>query len=143
VVEDVADTHWDAIHGGMVEVLHGARGSARAAAAGIDYKMAGKSGTVQLVAIAKDAKYDREAIHERHRDHALFVAFAPLEDPQIAVALILENGEGGSSQAAPVVRKVTDAYLRGKYLLPEATQLPVSSAPLAQVTSPPSALANQ
>lgn len=143
VVEDVSDLHWEAIHGGMVEVLHGARGSARAAAAGIDYKMAGKSGTVQLVAIAKDAKYDRDAIHERHRDHALFVAFAPLEDPQIAVALILENGEGGSSQAAPVVRKVTDAYLRGKYLLPESTQLPVSSAPLAQVTSPPSALANQ
>lgn len=118
-VVEVRDEHWDSIFEAMAEVLHGARGSARAAATGADYRMGGKSGTAQVVGIAQDAKYDSEALAERHRDHALFVAFAPLEDPQIAVAVIVENGEGGSSQAAPVARKVMDGYLRGLYLEPE------------------------
>lgn len=118
-VVEVPDQHWDSIFEAMAEVLHGARGSARAAATGVDYRMAGKSGTAQVVGIAQDAKYDSEALAERHRDHALFVAFAPVEDPQIAVAVIVENGEGGSSQAAPVARKVMDGYLRGLYLEPE------------------------
>jgi penicillin-binding protein 2 len=90
--------------------------------------MAGKSGTAQVVGIAQGEKYDSEALKERHRDHALFVAFAPLEDPQIAVAVIFENAEGGSSQAGPVARKMMDAYLLGKYLLPEgAESVPVAS----------------
>lgn len=134
---------WDAIYTGMAEVLHGARGSARAAAKGLEYRMAGKSGTVQLVAIAKDAKYDREALGERHRDHALFIAFAPIEDPQIAVALILENGEGGSSQAGPVARKVIDAYLLGQYLLPEAPVEPPPAASLpTSIATPRRVFAN-
>lgn len=125
--------HWLAVHEAMAEVLHGARGSARAAAQGIDYRMAGKSGTAQVVGMAQNAKYDSEALQERHRDHALFVAFAPLEDPQIAVAVIVENGEGGSSQAGPVARKMMDAYLRGKYLVPEiapvVAQPPTAASP--------------
>lgn len=136
---DVAKAHWDAIFDGMAEVMHGARGTARRAAQGAEYRMAGKSGTAQVVSIPQGAKYDSEALKERHRDHALFVAFAPLEDPQIAVSVILENAEGGSSQAGPVARIVMDAFLRGKYLLPEepeavpvARQSASGHQPLAQ-----------
>ena len=78
--------------------------------------MAGKSGTAQVVAIAQNAKYNSALLKERHRDHALFVAFAPVEDPKVAVAVMLENAEGGSSQAAPVARAIMDAQLLGYYL---------------------------
>jgi penicillin-binding protein 2 len=126
-VDDVVEAsaeHWDAVFDAMAEVLHGARGSARAAARDAPYRMAGKSGTAQVVGIPQGAKYDSAALAERHRDHALFVSFAPLEDPQIAVAVIVENGEGGSSQAAPVARKVMDAYLLGRYLTPDGVVPP-------------------
>lgn len=115
---EVREDHWEAIFEAMAEVMHGPRGTARAAAAKSTYRIAGKSGTAQVVGIPQGAKYDSAALAERHRDHALFVAFAPLEDPQIAVAVIVENGEGGSSQAAPVAIKVMDAYLLGTYLTP-------------------------
>ena len=71
--------------------------------------------TPQVVGIAQDAEYDSEALLERQRDHALFVAFAPAEDPKIAVAVVVENGEGGSKAAAPVAREVIDAWLLGDY----------------------------
>ena len=73
--------------------------------------MAGKSGTAQVIGIAQDEEYDEEETAERHRDHGLFVAFAPYDDPRIAVAVIVENGGGGSTVAAPVARKVMEAYL--------------------------------
>lgn len=116
---DVEEHHWDSVFEGMVEVLHGARGSARRAAQGAGYRMAGKSGTAQVVGIAQGTRYDSKALAERNREHALFVSFAPVEDPQIAVAVIVENGEGGSSQAAPVARKMMDAYLMGQFLKPD------------------------
>lgn len=131
IVDDVVEAspqHWDAIFNAMAEVMHGARGTARVAAQGAGYRMAGKSGTAQVVAMAQGAKYDSAALDERHRDHALFVAFAPLDDPKIAVAVIVENGEGGSSQAGPVARKVMDAYLEGKYLTPETLEPPPAMA---------------
>jgi penicillin-binding protein 2 len=68
-----------------------------------------------VVGIAQDAEYDSEALLERQRDHALFVAFAPADDPKIAVAVVVENGEGGSKAAAPVAREVIDAWLLGDY----------------------------
>jgi penicillin-binding protein 2 len=74
--------------------------------------MAGKSGTAQVFSVAQNKKYKAEDIAERMRDHALFVAFAPLEDPRIAVAVVVENGESGSRVAAPIARKVMEAYLR-------------------------------
>lgn len=119
IVEEVFDTkpeYWDAVIGGMEEVMHGARGTARKATERSEYRMAGKSGTAQVVAIAQNAKYNSAALQERHRDHALFVAFAPVDAPQIAVAVMLENAEGGSSQAAPVARAMMDAHLLGYYL---------------------------
>ena len=98
-------------HDAMYAVFHGKHGSARAAARGASYLMAGKSGTAQVVGIAQDAEYDADELQERHRDHGLFIAFAPYEDPQIAVAVVVENGGGGSSVAAPIARAVMDAWM--------------------------------
>lgn len=105
--------YWDNIIQGMVDVVHGPRGTARRSAQGAKYRFAGKTGTAQVVGIKQDEEYDAEKLAERLRDHALFVAFAPVENPQIAVAVIVENGGGGSTTAAPIARKVMDAYLVG------------------------------
>ncbi|MGN5520130.1 penicillin-binding protein 2 [Halopseudomonas sp. Lyrl_26] len=102
---------WDFIIRTMETVMHGERGTARSAAAGAPYRMAGKTGTAQVVAIAQGARYDSAALRERHRDHALFVGFAPVDDPQIAVAVMVENGESGGRVAAPVGRMLFDAWL--------------------------------
>jgi len=75
------------------------------------FTSAGKSGTVQLKAIAQDEEYDETKVAERYRDNALFTAFAPFENPQIAVAVVVENAGGGSSNAAPIARKVMQFYL--------------------------------
>ncbi|EAR62983.1 penicillin-binding protein 2 [Neptuniibacter caesariensis] len=108
------EKHWDDIIKGMREVMHGKRGTARSSGANSAYEIAGKTGTAQVVGIKQDEEYDAEKLAEIHRDHALFVAFAPIEDPKIAIAVIVENGGGGSSTAAPIARKVMDAYLLGK-----------------------------
>lgn len=102
---------WDFIIGTMEAVMHGERGTSRAAAAGAPYRMAGKTGTAQVVAIAQGARYDSAALRERHRDHALYVGFAPVDNPQIAVAVMVENGESGGRVAAPVARQLFDAWL--------------------------------
>jgi penicillin-binding protein 2 len=73
--------------------------------------MAGKTGTAQVIGIKQDDTYDRETIALRNRDHALFIAFAPVDKPRIAVAVIVENGESGSGTAAPIAKAVIDAYL--------------------------------
>ncbi|MDH4608189.1 penicillin-binding protein 2 [Pseudomonas sp. BN102] len=105
---------WDAGRIGMEQVVHGARGTAHKVGANSVYRIAGKSGTAQVVAIKQGEKYDRNKLQERHRDHALFVAFAPADDPKIAVAVMVENGESGSGVAAPVVKQVMDAWLLGE-----------------------------
>lgn len=103
---------WDVIIRAMHGVMHGARGTARAVGVGAPFQMAGKSGTAQVFTVAQTAKYKAAEVEERMRDHALFVAYAPLEDPQIAVAVVVENGESGSKVAAPIARRVMEAYLR-------------------------------
>ncbi|MCY1353795.1 Peptidoglycan D,D-transpeptidase MrdA [compost metagenome] len=105
---------WDYARNGMEQVVHGARGTARKVGDTSVYRIAGKSGTAQVVAIKQGEKYDRSKVQERHRDHALFVAFAPAENPKIAVAVMVENGESGSGVAAPVVKQVMDAWLLGE-----------------------------
>jgi penicillin-binding protein 2 len=105
------DENWALIHEAMKAVFHGKRGSARSSARKSAYLMAGKSGTAQVVGIAQDAEYNEAETAERHRDHGLFIAFAPYDDPVIAVAVVVENGGGGSKVAAPIARKVMDAYL--------------------------------
>ncbi|BBV99237.1 penicillin-binding protein 2 [Pseudomonas sp. FYR_2] len=109
VLRDKSD--WAKVTHGMEQVMHNARGTARKAAAGAQYRIAGKSGTAQVVAIKQGEKYDRNKLQERHRDHALFVAFAPADDPKIVVSVMVENGESGSGVAAPVVRQIMDAWL--------------------------------
>jgi penicillin-binding protein 2 len=102
--------HWDTVFDGMREVVHGKRGTAKALAKGISYEMAGKTGTAQVIGIAQNAVYKEEEVSERHRHHGLFIAFAPLEAPTIAVGIIVENG-GGSSAASPIARAVIDTWL--------------------------------
>ncbi|MFL1404118.1 penicillin-binding protein 2 [Marinobacter sp. M1N3S26] len=108
---DNQDT-WEYVVDGMVEVMHGRKGTARGAAEGADYRMAGKTGTAQVFSLAEDEEYDAEEIRERLRDHALFVGFAPADDPQIVVSVIVENGGSGSGTAAPVARAMFDAWLK-------------------------------
>lgn len=105
------DRYWDQVTRSMIEVLHGPRGTAFKVGKDSPYRIAGKSGTAQVVAIRQGERYDRDKLRERHRDHALFVAFAPAENPQIAVAVMVENGESGSGVAAPIARQVMDAWL--------------------------------
>ncbi len=104
---------WQQASNGMQQVMHGPRGTARKVGDTAHYRIAGKSGTAQVVAIKQGEKYDRAKVQERHRDHALFIGFAPAERPQIAVAVMVENGESGSGVAAPVVKQVLDAWLLG------------------------------
>jgi len=103
--------YWDNVLEAMNAVMQGPRGSARAVGTGAPYKMGGKSGTAQVVSIAQDAEYDEDEIEERQRDHALFISFAPFDDPKIAVAVIVENGSSGSGVAAPIAKAVMDEYL--------------------------------
>lgn len=105
------DFYWDNIIEAMHDVMQGPQGTARAVGMGAPYQMAGKSGTAQVVSIGQDEEYDEEELEERQRDHALFISFAPLDNPRIAVALIVENGSSGSGTAAPIARAITDAYL--------------------------------
>ena len=109
VVKD--DSYWKVAMEGMYRVINGAEGTGRKAFANTPYKAAGKSGTAQVIGMKQDQKYDAHRLKEEHRDNALFVAFAPYEDPKAVVTLILENAGGGSTQAAPVVRQILDAYL--------------------------------
>ncbi|HEU4440997.1 MAG TPA: penicillin-binding transpeptidase domain-containing protein, partial [Burkholderiales bacterium] len=93
----------------------GARAFARAG-----YTSGGKTGTAQVIAIKQNEKYDEAKVAERHRDHSLFIAFAPLENPIIAMLVIVENGGFGARAAAPIARTVLDYYLLGK--LPAAME---------------------
>ena len=108
---EIQPEYWDHVIGAMKDVVHGARGTARVVSRRLGYTMAGKTGTAQVVGIAQGEEYDRDLVADRHLDHALFIAFAPVEDPRIAVAVIIENGEHGSSTAGPVARMVLDAYM--------------------------------
>jgi penicillin-binding protein 2 len=109
-VEDKDPEHWQTVHLAMVGVTSEPRGSARTPLNGTSYTVAGKTGTAQVIGIAQDAKYREEDIDERLRDHGLFVAYAPAEAPQLALSVVVENGGGGSRAAAPVARKIFDAY---------------------------------
>ncbi|MGK0442658.1 MAG: penicillin-binding protein 2 [Pseudohongiellaceae bacterium] len=118
----VDEQHWQTIFHAMKQVVHGRRGSANSINRGAKYKMAGKTGTAQVIGIAQGAEYDAEQIAKRQRDHALFVGFAPFDNPKIVVAAIIENGEK-SSRAAKVVRKVFDAWLIDQDMMNKDTSL--------------------
>ena len=105
------DRNWKTVVNAMKNVVHGLHGTARGISYNLKYTMAGKTGTAQVFGIAQDAEYKEEEIAKKLQDHALFIGYAPFDNPRIAVALIVENGGHGSSAAAPVVRKVIDQYL--------------------------------
>lgn len=98
----------------MVHVVHSPRGTAKRIANDIDYQIAGKTGTAQVYTIKQDEEYDEEEIAFNMRDHALFIAFAPADNPKIAVAVIAEHGSHGSSIAAPIAATVIKQYLADK-----------------------------
>ena len=110
----IDDRQWERIISAMNAVLEGEQGTARATGIEAPFTMAGKSGTAQVFSVAQDQEYEAEELEERMRDHALFIAFAPLEDPQIAIAVVVENGESGSTTAAPIARTVMETYLRDR-----------------------------
>lgn len=110
-VSDYKKEYWDYIIQAMEDVVHGARGTARRSGANAAYRFAGKTGTSQLFGIGQDEKYDKDNVPEHLRDHALFIAFAPVEAPKIALVVVVENGGGGSSTAAPIARQLLDHYL--------------------------------
>ena len=97
----------------------GARAFAKA-----EYTSAGKTGTAQVVAMKQNEKYNEKNVAERHRDHALFIAFAPLESPKIALAVVVENAGFGARAAAPIARQVLDYYLLGKRVEAPAAEVP-------------------
>ena len=117
-VEGLAETDWEQMVDAMEDVIHlGNQGYLRNGIAwvhigrDIDYRLAGKSGTAQVVGIPQGEEYDEELLDESNRKHAWFMAFAPADDPVIALSAFVENGGGGSSVAGPIVREVVDAYL--------------------------------
>jgi len=109
--ELLSEKNWEHVHDAMVNVVHGLRGTAYRISRGMEYRTAGKTGTAQVFEVAQDEEYDEETVAEKLRDHALFISYAPAEDPRIAVAVIVENGGHGSSVAAPIARRIMDAYL--------------------------------
>ncbi len=104
-------THWDSVIQSMIDVVHHVRGTAHRIGIDSPYQMAGKTGTAQVFGLKEEEKYDAEAIAEKLRDHALFIAYAPTDEPSIVVAVVVENGGSGGAIAAPIARKILDAYL--------------------------------
>jgi penicillin-binding protein 2 len=110
---------WNAPITGMTNVMHAAYGTARRSGAGAAYQIAGKTGTAQVFGIGQKEKYNANRLAKHLHDHALFVAFAPADKPEIAVAVIAENAGGGSKVAAPIGRRIIDAYLLKRYIIPD------------------------
>ena len=105
--------NWEDIRQGMLHVVESPRGTAKRIRSE-RYKIAGKTGTAQVFTVAQDEEYDEAELEKKLRDHALFIAYAPADDPQIAVAVVVENGGHGGSVAAPIARAIMDAYLLPK-----------------------------
>ncbi len=118
-ITGVSDRYWDISKQGMYLVNHGKKGTARRAFQDLKYKSAGKSGSAQVFGLGEDEEYNADELAEHLHDHALFTSFAPLENPQAIVTIVLENAGGGSTQGAPVVRKILDRIILGEKETPE------------------------
>jgi penicillin-binding protein 2 len=108
-----ARKHVDVVRNAMVAVTQGGTGTR--VFAGAAYTSAGKTGTAQAVGLSPKARASGKALDARQRDHALYMAFAPAENPSIAVAAIVENAGFGAAHAAPIVRRVFDYWIAGQY----------------------------
>jgi penicillin-binding protein 2 len=129
------ETNWQMIINAMADVVHGPKGTARRIGIGATYRIAGKTGTAQVFGIAQNEEYDAEKVDKKLRDHALFIAFAPVDNPRIALAVLVENGGSGSKTAAPIARRVLDHYFQqvldttDEQLILTAIELPVVANP--------------
>jgi penicillin-binding protein 2 len=112
-LQQVDSHHWDQVISAMTDVVEGQRGTARRIRTD-KYRIAGKTGTAQVFTVKQEEEYDEETVAKHKRDHALFIAFAPVDAPRIAVAVIVENGGHGGAVAAPIARKVLDQYMLGR-----------------------------
>lgn len=110
-LESATPEQWQRIIDGMERVVHGDKGTARHLGFNLDFRMAGKTGTAQVFTLGEDQEYKEEELAETLRDHALFIGFAPVETPRVAVAVIVEHGGSGSSTAGPVARRIIEAAL--------------------------------
>jgi penicillin-binding protein 2 len=125
--------HVDVVHKGLVGVV--TSGTSARVFAGAGYTSAGKTGTAQAVTIGQKEKYNAANLSEYQRDHALYMAYAPAEKPQIAVAVVVENAGFGAASAAPIARRVFDYWLLGQYPSEEdmaATQKGQSASPIGK-----------
>jgi penicillin-binding protein 2 len=111
---------WDVVSDGMEQAVSTPGGTAYASGIGARYRWAGKTGTAQVVAIKQNENVHAKITDEHRRDHSWFIAYAPADDPKIAVAVLVENAGFGAAVAAPIARKVIDAYLLG----PDAATAP-------------------
>jgi penicillin-binding protein 2 len=114
---DFKPEHWQTVHQAMIDV-NTPGGTGHRAFADAKYSVGGKTGTSQVIAIKQGQRYDASKIDERHRDHALYVAYAPADNPRIALAVLVENAGGGGAHAAPLARTVMDFYLLGQPVKP-------------------------
>ncbi len=110
-VELKEDKFYDEVIESMRRVVHGENGTARGIRTDMQYEMAGKTGTAQVVGIPQGQSYDEDDTPKQYRDHSLFVGFAPLDDPKIAISVVIEHGGSGSKVAAPIARRLIDYYL--------------------------------
>jgi len=125
-IQGVSDTDWEIVRNGMVGSA--TYGTAAAVSKGATYSIAGKTGTAQVFTVSRSERLTQQ-VSERLKDHAWFIAFAPVEAPRIAVAVLVENGGWGASAAAPIARKVIDAYLlRQNTANPDEIATPESKA---------------
>ncbi|MBC7779410.1 MAG: penicillin-binding protein 2 [Proteobacteria bacterium] len=125
---DFKPENWALVQRAMVDVnMPG--GTGHRAFADATYRVGGKTGTSQVIAIKQGQRYDAKRIDERHRDHALYIAYAPADNPKIALAVLVENAGGGGANAAPLARTVIDFYLLGRPIKPiDAEPIPGTAA---------------
>ena len=122
--------HVAVIHNAMYGVTQ--EGTAARSFVNAPFKSGGKTGTAQVIAIKQGEKYNASKIDERHRDHALYTAFGPLEEPRVAIALVVENAGFGAASAAPIARRVLDYVLSGHY----PSEADIAAVRLGQATAP-------
>ena len=108
---EIDPRHWQRIREAMIGVTEDPSGTGRLAMLQTPYRVAGKTGTAQVVSLGQDEEYDEEALDERLRDHGLFIAYAPADNPTIALAVVVENGGSGSELPAQAARRILDAWL--------------------------------
>ena len=121
---EISDEYWGLIGGAMRDVVHSIQGTAQIIGRDLEgYEIAGKTGTAQAISVAADVDYDDLELERHQRDHALFVAYAPYDAPQVAVGIIVENGEHGGSMSAPIARLIFD----------HSVEVPLENAPLVDL----------